>query len=327
MLISENKYLIFDRAQKPGLKRTMKHCRNILLRMLYSVRIHIYKPAEVKTTKKYKVSVLAIFKNEAKYLKEWIEFHKIVGVEHFYLYNNNSEDNYLSVLKPYIDEGTVTLVQWPKNQAQMESYQDGITRFKSESEWIGIIDIDEFVIPNDMDNVYDFLKDFNCPAVVIYWKYFGASGRIDRRKTGLVAEDFTVSWRKYADIGKCFFNTKYDIDFSDKKNGSFHHFLWANYRGKRIPPKNAFGKVCLPEYHPIPHTADITHFPIQINHYFTKSYNEYLEKKSKGDVYFKVNPHTLDYFYRHDKKGQSVDYHAYKYLIKLKLGMEKETKD
>ena len=60
--------------------------------------------------RQYKVSIGAIFKNEALYLKEWIEFHRIVGVEHFYLYNNNSDDNYREVLEPYIKRNIVTLV-------------------------------------------------------------------------------------------------------------------------------------------------------------------------------------------------------------------------
>ncbi len=34
---------------------------------------------------KFNVSLCAIFKDEADYLKEWIEFHRIVGVEHFYM--------------------------------------------------------------------------------------------------------------------------------------------------------------------------------------------------------------------------------------------------
>ena len=55
---------------------------------LYKLRyrfVHV-KPQD----KKYNVAVCAIFKNEAPYLKEWIEFNHLVGVEHFYLYNNNS---------------------------------------------------------------------------------------------------------------------------------------------------------------------------------------------------------------------------------------------
>ena len=42
---------------------------------------------------KYYFSICAIFKDESLSIKEWIEYHKLIGVEHFYLYNNNSTDS------------------------------------------------------------------------------------------------------------------------------------------------------------------------------------------------------------------------------------------
>lgn len=47
------------------------------------------------------------------YLNEWILFHLLQGVERFYLYNNLSEDGYMMVLKKYIEEGVVILIDWP----------------------------------------------------------------------------------------------------------------------------------------------------------------------------------------------------------------------
>ena len=49
------------------------------------------------------LSLCAIVKNEAPYLPEWIEFYKLVGVEKFYIYDNDSTDNTKEVLKPYIE--------------------------------------------------------------------------------------------------------------------------------------------------------------------------------------------------------------------------------
>jgi len=46
------------------------------------------------------LSICTIFKNEARYLREWIEFHRLVGVDHFYLYENRSEDDFAPVLAP-----------------------------------------------------------------------------------------------------------------------------------------------------------------------------------------------------------------------------------
>ena len=38
--------------------------------------------------KKYFLAICAIFKNEGKFLKEWLNYYLLAGVEHFYLYNN-----------------------------------------------------------------------------------------------------------------------------------------------------------------------------------------------------------------------------------------------
>ena len=53
------------------------------------------------------LSVVAIMKNECAYMNEWIDYHKLVGVERFYLSDNESDDNTCEILKPYIQDGTV----------------------------------------------------------------------------------------------------------------------------------------------------------------------------------------------------------------------------
>ncbi len=51
----------------------------------------------------YDLAVVAIFKDEGKYLREWVDYHLLAGVEHFYLYNNDSSDDYAKVLAPYVE--------------------------------------------------------------------------------------------------------------------------------------------------------------------------------------------------------------------------------
>lgn len=314
---TESKYFVLDNPVKPGLKNGIKCLYRLVRYFFYRLLLALIKvePGE----KKYKVSVCAIFKNEGPYLKEWIEFNHIVGIDHFYMYNNNSDDEFRSVLNPYIESGLVTLIEWPYDQKQMECYQDCIERFSSESNWIGFIDIDEFIVPKSTNSIYDFLRPFekNRGSVNIYWRLYGSSARMDRDLNGLVAEDFVVCWRKYCDIGKCFYNTAFGFDKNTSRNKCLHHMFWANWKGINIPPVNIFDKICVEGFN-FAHTDS---FPIQINHYFTKSYKEYLIKKSKGDVYFQINPHDEEYFYEHEMKCSSTDYSAYKYLIKLKLKM------
>lgn len=314
------KHFILDTTKKKSLKRRVKLCLNYLDAGFYKLRMNsIHIKCEVKL---YKVSVCAIFKNEASYLKEWIEFNHVVGVEHFYLYNNNSEDDYLSVINPYIKSGLVTLIQWPQNQAQMECYNDCINKYSQETQWLGFIDIDEFIVPKSTNTIYDFLQPFENKrgSVKIYWRMFGTSGLIDRDLGSLVTETLTICWPKYYSVGKCFYNTNFGFDGGSPNNRCLHHILWSNYKGHNLPPVNVFDNVCLND---VDYVKSDDH-PIQINHYFTKSFKEYEMKKAKGDVYFKINPHDEEYFYIHEMENISVDYSAYKYLIKLKLAMNED---
>ena len=178
MMKKENDYFIFDKPLEYSHFQFLKNIYHHFVLSYYKLLLNICKPKKIEE-KKYKVSVCAIFKNEALYLKEWIEYHRIVGIQHFYLYNNNSDDDYKEVLDPYIDEGIVTLIPWPHNQAQMEAYKDGIKKFSCESEWITFIDIDEFIVPVIENNIYEILKPFqkNRPVVIGYWKMFGTSGK------------------------------------------------------------------------------------------------------------------------------------------------------
>lgn len=318
MIKSENKYFIFDKPQQGGIIGLLKNIKYRTLSVYYKLLLKTVKPhGNVK--KKYDVSLCAIFKNEAPYLKEWIEFHRIVGIDKFYLYNNFSSDNYIEVLQPYIESGIVDLIEWPIKQGQMKAYDDCFKKHREDTKWIGFLDLDEFVVPNKVDKVYDFLKKFENkrPSVIIYWKVFGTSGLINRDKKGLVTEEIVGCWEKYDTVGKCFFNTRYDYDQSLKNNIDMHS-IWGSYNKFKLPPVNFCDKVCLGWLNPV-NTHD---FPIQINHYFTKSYNEYLVKQSRGDAFFEINPRDEEYFYRHEMLCNAKEYKIHKYLIKLKLNMK-----
>ena len=151
----------------------------------------------------YSLSIGAIFRDEAPYLKEWIEFHKLVGVNHFYLYNNCSIDNYESVLQPYIDTGEVELVQWPYTSASWENwlyetqagaYTDCLSRAKGITKWLALIDIDEFLTPMSANNIPDILNDYEAfGGVGFNWKLFGHSGLLDLEPNRLMIESLVMT--------------------------------------------------------------------------------------------------------------------------------------
>ncbi len=139
-----------------------------------------------RTGKQYEVAIAAIFWNpEVPYLKEWIEYHKLIGVEHFYLYNNIWwSDDSGPVLQPYIQQGLVTVIPWKCkpdhlgvwDPGQRAAYNDALSRARNQAKWLAIIDIDEFIVPTSTNNLRVFLQDFSqYPAVLINWQCFGTS--------------------------------------------------------------------------------------------------------------------------------------------------------
>lgn len=151
-----------------------------------------------KPTHPYKLSICAIFKDEAKWLKEWVVYHHaVLGVEHFYLYNNESSDEYESVLKPFIESGLVELYDWdsenpahlaygpfmdaPWNAAQLGAYNDCLkNKALGVSKWVAMIDIDEFIVPKSgVKSFYKLLDQAEKKhkgTVSIPWRMFGTSG-------------------------------------------------------------------------------------------------------------------------------------------------------
>ena len=136
------------------------------------------------------LSVFAIYYNEARYLQEWIEFHKLVGFERFYLYNNLSTDHHRQVLAPYIADGTVIHHEWPVEPAQMAGYRDVLERYRDDTQWLGFFDIDEFLFSPTGERVADVLRGFEgFPGVAVNEITFGTSGHVSEQP-GLAIESF-----------------------------------------------------------------------------------------------------------------------------------------
>lgn len=155
--------------------------------------------------KKYQLAICAIFKNESRYLREWIEYHQLIGVEHFYLYNNDSEDD-IKFLNRYVDDGIVTLNQISGTAMQMPAYNHFLQTYRDEVEWCAVIDLDEFIIPTEKATLpeqinaildrankkFSLIDGFDISmigGIQLCWLYYGTSFHIDP-PDGLVLENY-----------------------------------------------------------------------------------------------------------------------------------------
>jgi hypothetical protein len=130
----------------------------------------------------YELVVACMFRDEAPYLKEWIEYHKMVGVDHFWLYNDKSQDNWEEVLSPYIQEGLVEVFDWftPTKQQyisyQCKAFKDAIQKGKGTTSWLAFIDTDEFILPMKDSTLPKCLNTHfkKADAVFANWRCFGS---------------------------------------------------------------------------------------------------------------------------------------------------------
>lgn len=136
----------------------------------------------------------AIVKDEEAILEEWLEFHLLVGVEHFFIYDNGSTDGTIDILRRYCSKGLVTLAAWPHFvedfHTQVLAYAHCLATFGKTSRWIAFIDADEFLFSPGTASLQAVLADFQrYPAVVVFRHHFGTSGH-RHPPPGLVTRNF-----------------------------------------------------------------------------------------------------------------------------------------
>lgn len=279
----------------------------------------------------YEVVLCAIFKNEGKYLQEWIEYHRLIGIDHIFLYNNNSSDCFDEVLQKYIEEGFVTLTDWPCEYGQMSAYKDCYVKFKNSTRWIGYIDIDEFVNLQKYDNIKDMLKHYRFfPTLYLCWRMFGTSGYVNEPDSYSVIERYTSCWQNLCNTGKSFINTSF-------KNFNFRS---PHYYASHI---HIFQKISIPLFGVSDNFAfsygnDIFfswfyrfHHPrAYINHYWSKSYEWYEYKDyQRGDATgskMLINRKSQGRFELHELKNISKDYSIQRFLICLRNQISRQNR-
>lgn len=215
----------------------------------------------------YFLSVLAQFKNETMNLKVWIEHYLWQGVEHFYLIDNGSTDNPLSILQKYINRGIVSYYYKPKKHQQVENYRwiFDHEKMKTKTYWLAVCDLDEFFygVDRKLRTKIRTLNDYD--LINVNWLVYGNSG-IEKHPPDIR----TAFMHRIPDIDPV--NTKYIFKPLSIKNSSQLWIHWLHYPNSTIPIKT--GKRV--------RTANLL---IRINHYVLQSLEYFNNVKSKrGDA-------------------------------------------
>jgi hypothetical protein len=144
---------------------------------------------------KHYLSVGAVFKNEQHCIIEFIEHYLHHGVDHIYLINDFSDDNFRLSIFPYVNRGVVTLfdndIVTTRVGRQVEIYNKFFLPILQETEWIAILDLDEFMYSPVEIDIKNILKKYeNYSSITVEWVNFGSNGRISQPLS--IVEGFTM---------------------------------------------------------------------------------------------------------------------------------------
>jgi len=216
------------------------------------------------------LSLCLIVKNENNYLQEWIDYHILLGVEHFWIYDNESTIPVENTLKTYIQSGWVTVHHIEGRVVQMYAYDHCIQTYGRLSKWIGFLDTDEFIVPHTPNLLSTYLRDFEqYGGFAISSLFFGDNGHKHSPPAGQIA-----GYRKRT-----------------PERFSRNRFVKMIVQPEKViypisPHSFVFkeGAYCVNEKKL---RVDAQEFPchadsIHINHYFTRSEEEWKIKMARG---------------------------------------------
>ncbi len=230
-------------------------------------------------SEKYDLCIVTIFRDDAKYLPEWIDFHLAQGVDHIYLYNNLSADNYAEILQPYILKKQVTLTNWPYdytngndwNTIQCNAYTHGIQH--SKSKWVACLDTDEFLFSpeDDLKRILTYYKQYG--GVAVNWVMYGTSN-VAKIPVGKKMIECLLMRAPIDFIGNRSVKTIVQVKYFD--NCVNPH--WMIYKNGKYAVNENF-------IHVPYHDSDISVSRFRINHYWSRDmdffYNVKLPRRAK----------------------------------------------
>ncbi|MCJ7761672.1 glycosyltransferase family 2 protein [Candidatus Bathyarchaeota archaeon] len=224
-----------------------------------------------------KIAIHCLMKNVYKpYLQEWLDHHRSIGVDHFFLFDNDSEVPLSETIKDIPNSDiSIELAHGkalPSLNIQMASYDHFLSAIQEATlphyDRVAFIDEDEFIICAN-NNLKATLNDYlGYPAISLSWKMFGSSGLLTRTPEPQMKK-FTkytgIYYRGNVNI-KCIVNPYLVKKAVDPHSFTYHMGTCVNTH--KIPIEG--------------HYSCAVHEIAWINHYWTRSLEEWKLKAERG---------------------------------------------
>ncbi|KAL2651599.1 hypothetical protein R1flu_019727 [Riccia fluitans] len=95
---------------------------------------------------KRKLCACTMVWNKAQFIKEWVLYHSFFGVERYFLYDNDSDDNIEEVVESLASHNISRMI-WPWIKTQQAAFSHCTILAREECEWVMFVDVDEYIYP------------------------------------------------------------------------------------------------------------------------------------------------------------------------------------
>ncbi|GAA5985353.1 hypothetical protein JCM10908_006943 [Rhodotorula pacifica] len=229
----------------------------------------------------YRMLAGTMERNESKDILEWLLYHIALGIDHFIVYDHDSDDDTVERLLPFVELGWVTLVPYKEESrwAQPRAFNRFRDDWKTHAKWLFFFDIDEFLVQNttavaaadDAGNgSTDFVEWFDRR----YGDFGGVSfGRVSFTTGGHYVRPEGGVLASYTDA------RVYDRNFRAPKIASQARFMQSG--GGDIHKQNYTHGMQLVDPLEISGPDRLMSegdYPIYLNHYWSKSWDECLSR-------------------------------------------------
>ena len=205
------------------------------------------------------IAICAMIKDEHKYLKEWIDYHLSIGVTSIYLYEDVESLSHKDICCQYENVylfciTDLLFVYGEHTNKQLNLYNRCLEKYANQIDYVFFIDLDEFVTFKQGVTIKDWVNTCSEQgAILLRWKMYGANGLVNN-PNNKVLDVFTKPVPNYT--GRCLdYKT-----FTKVKGAKEPNIMRCHHRHISAEP------------------TKIDSSRWRLNHYITKSWEEWCER-------------------------------------------------
>lgn len=237
-------------------------------------------------------AIIVQIKDENRYLDEWITYHKMLGVNHIFIIDNNNIDgeNPHDIIDKYDSYITYINDRGNRNKEILQkNYINTYHQYKDDYDWFIFIDVDEFIILNKYTYINDYLNSEifnNVEQIHLNWVIYDDNDLIYDDPSKSVMHRFTRRMEPDLDKEYPLYNLCKSILRGGKHIDEHRLHNIINYNHPFVTVDNIGNTISQEDGSSI---HDETY--CYINHYMTKSLEEFIYKKYNKDD----GSHTYQY--------------------------------